>query len=110
LEYISAARNKTRYCRFLDGDYSDYPQDLTQIIARYWMIILILLLAPSSTFTGKHSMTPQQVLEVAGNNFNESFFYATFTDLGPFRAIKYEKLVALNMEDKTYGWTVENAT
>jgi hypothetical protein len=32
---------------FLDGDYSDYPQDLTQIIARYWMIILILLLAPS---------------------------------------------------------------
>jgi hypothetical protein len=29
------------------------------------------------------------------------------TDLGPFRAIKYQKLLALNMEDKTYGWTVE---
>jgi hypothetical protein len=27
--------------------------------------------------------------------------------LGPFRAIKYDKLLALNMEDKTYGWTVE---
>ena len=35
------------------------------------------------------------------------FFNARFTDLGPFRAIKYEKLLALNMEDKTYGWTVE---
>jgi hypothetical protein len=35
------------------------------------------------------------------------FFDATFTDLGPFRAIKYQKLVALQMEDKTYGWTVE---
>jgi hypothetical protein len=35
------------------------------------------------------------------------FFNATFTDLGPFRAIKYDKLLALNMEDKTYGWTVE---
>jgi hypothetical protein len=35
------------------------------------------------------------------------FFGAKFTDLGPFRAIKYDKLVALNMEDKTYGWTVE---
>lgn len=35
------------------------------------------------------------------------FFGATFTDLGPFRAIKYNKLLALNMEDKTYGWTVE---
>jgi len=35
------------------------------------------------------------------------FFRATFTDLGPFRAIKYEKLMALGMQDKTYGWTVE---
>lgn len=35
------------------------------------------------------------------------FFRATFTDLGPFRAMKYEKLLALEMEDKTYGWTVE---
>ena len=35
------------------------------------------------------------------------FFRATFTDLGPFRAIKYDKLLLLNMIDKTYGWTVE---
>jgi hypothetical protein len=35
------------------------------------------------------------------------FFGAKFTDLGPFRAIKYDKLLTLNMEDKTYGWTVE---
>ena len=35
------------------------------------------------------------------------FFGANFTDLGPFRAIKYDKLLSLQMEDKTYGWTVE---
>jgi hypothetical protein len=35
------------------------------------------------------------------------FFGARYTDLGPFRAIKYDKLLALSMEDKTYGWTVE---
>ena len=35
------------------------------------------------------------------------FFNSKFTDLGPFRAIKYHKLLALKMEDKTYGWTVE---
>ena len=34
-------------------------------------------------------------------------FRSRFTDLGPFRAIKYQKLLELNMEDKTYGWTVE---
>ena len=35
------------------------------------------------------------------------FFGSKFTDLGPFRAIRYDTLMALNMEDKTYGWTVE---
>ena len=30
-----------------------------------------------------------------------------FTDLGPFRALKYDCLLALKMKDKTYGWTVE---
>jgi len=35
------------------------------------------------------------------------FFGATYTDLGPFRAIQYDKLLSLEMEDKTYGWTVE---
>jgi hypothetical protein len=35
------------------------------------------------------------------------FFGAKYTDLGPFRAIKYKKLIQLEMEDKTYGWTVE---
>ena len=34
-------------------------------------------------------------------------FKAKFTDLGPFRAIKYDTLLELQMEDKTYGWTIE---
>jgi hypothetical protein len=34
-------------------------------------------------------------------------FGASFTDLGPFRAIRYADLLSLEMEDKTYGWTVE---
>lgn len=35
------------------------------------------------------------------------FYGARFTDLGPFRAIKFKKLLEMNMQDKTYGWTVE---
>ena len=34
-------------------------------------------------------------------------YKSEFTDLGPFRAIKYETLQALKMQDPTYGWTVE---
>ena len=35
------------------------------------------------------------------------FFGVRYTDLGPFRAIRYPQLLALNMQDKTFGWTVE---
>ena len=53
-------------------------------------------------------MTPQQIFGNWLATFLMSLFFgAKFTDLGPFRAIKYDKLLALKMEDKTYGWTVE---
>ena len=35
------------------------------------------------------------------------FLNSRFTDLGPFRAIRWTTLKKLNMGDKTYGWTVE---
>ena len=35
------------------------------------------------------------------------FYKVKYTDLGPFRAIKFDKLIELQMEDQTYGWTVE---
>jgi hypothetical protein len=35
------------------------------------------------------------------------FHKVRYSDLGPFRAIKYDKLMSLGMVDKTYGWTIE---
>ena len=35
------------------------------------------------------------------------FWGATYTDLGPFRAIRSMSLSALNMQAPTFGWTVE---
>jgi hypothetical protein len=54
------------------------------------------------------AMTPQQIFGNWLATFLMTIFFgAKYTDLGPFRAIKYEKLIQLKMEDKTYGWTVE---
>jgi hypothetical protein len=54
------------------------------------------------------AMTPQQIFgNWLATFLMRIFFNAKFTDLGPFRAIKYNKLLALHMQDKTYGWTVE---
>ena len=53
-------------------------------------------------------MTPQQVFgNWLATRLIKLFYNIKFTDLGPFRAIKYNKLIELGMVDTTYGWTVE---
>ncbi|MFT5884044.1 MAG: glycosyltransferase involved in cell wall biosynthesis [Arcticibacterium sp.] len=94
---------------FLDADYSDYPAELTDVIAPilkedYDMVI-------GSRDLGQKeagSMTPQQIFgNWLATRLIKLFFGVTYTDLGPFRAIRYQKLIDLQMEDQTYGWTVE---
>jgi glycosyltransferase involved in cell wall biosynthesis len=109
MDYIASRKQKPDIISFLDGDYSDYPEELTDIIKP---IIHdnkdFVIGARVKRLREKGSMTPQQIF----GNWLATFlmkllFSSRFTDLGPFRAIKYDKLLALHMEDKTYGWTVE---
>nr|WP_298989529.1 glycosyltransferase family 2 protein [uncultured Polaribacter sp.] len=109
LDYISKQKTKPDIIVFLDGDYSDYPEQLTEIIAPIInKDIDFVLGARVKKLRESGSMTPQQVFgNWLATFLMKLFFGAKFSDLGPFRAIKYNKLLALNMEDKTYGWTVE---
>lgn len=109
LEYIAQQEEKPEIVVFLDGDYSDYPEDLTKIIAPiltegYDMVIGARVKELRET----GSMTPQQIF---GNALAcwlmKIMFAAKYTDLGPFRAIRYASLLSLHMQDTTYGWTVE---
>jgi len=94
---------------FLDGDYSDYPEELTKIIAPIIEDNIDLVIGSRvKKLREDGAMTPQQIFgNWLATKLMSLFFNAKFTDLGPFRAIKYDKLLALNMVDKTYGWTVE---
>jgi len=109
IEYISKQNTKPKIIVFLDGDYSDYPEQLTEIIAPILKDDIDFVVgARVKKLREVGSMTPQQVFgNWLATFLMKLFFGAKFSDLGPFRAIKYEKLLALNMEDKTYGWTVE---
>jgi glycosyltransferase involved in cell wall biosynthesis len=109
LDYIAQQELKPDIVVFLDGDYSDYPEELTTIIAPILANKVDFVIgARVKQLREPGSMTPQQVF---GNwlacFLMKLFFKSKFTDLGPFRAIKYDSLMALKMEDKTYGWTVE---
>ena len=94
---------------FLDGDYSDYPEQLTQLIAPILNDKIDFVIGSRvKKYREIGPMTPQQIFGNWLATFLMTvFFGAKYTDLGPFRAIKYKKLIQLEMEDKTYGWTVE---
>ena len=109
ISYIKSQSIKPDIIVFLDGDYSDYPNELNKLIAPITNEDFDFVLgARSKKLREKGSMTIPQIF---GNWLATSlmafFFNSKFTDLGPFRAIKYNKLIDLNMKDKTYGWTVE---
>ena len=111
IAYAAAKPEATRpdIIVFLDGDYSDYPEEITKVVqpildGRAEMVI-------GSRALGEReagAMMPQQIF---GNWLATKLLHwlygAKFTDLGPFRAIKLQTLLNLDMRDRTYGWTVE---
>ena len=109
LEYIANQQVKPDIIVFLDGDYSDNPQELTKLVAPIIEHDIDLVIgARVKNLREVGSMTAPQIFgNWLATHLMALFFGATFTDLGPFRAIKYDKLLLLNMIDKTYGWTVE---
>lgn len=111
MEYISKIDPKQHpdIVVFLDGDYSDYPSELTKIVAPIIEDDIDFVVGSRvKELREDGAMTfPQIFGNALATSLMKLFFNSTFTDLGPFRAIKYDKLLALEMEDKTYGWTVE---
>ena len=109
MDYISKLESKPDIIVFLDGDYSDYPEQLLEIVDPILNNDIDFVIGSRiKRLREQGAMTPQQIF----GNWLATFlmklmFKAKFTDLGPFRAIKYQKLKSLQMEDKTYGWTVE---
>lgn len=109
INYLRSAQDTPDIVVFLDGDYSDYPEEMEKLL--YPITEENIDMVIGSRALGEReagSMMPQQVF---GNWLATSLirwlYGAHFTDLGPFRAIRYDKLLDLDMIDTTYGWTVE---
>ena len=94
---------------FLDGDYSDYPEQMDRLVDP--IIDNDADLVIGSRRLGNAApgaLTPQQRF---GNwlacGLIRLFWGVTYTDLGPFRAIRHDALRRLGMQDRAFGWTVE---
>jgi len=109
IEYLIEKGSSTDIVVFLDGDYSDHPEEMRELVKPienddYDLVI-------GSRMSGKRergALLPQAIFGNKLSAFLINMFYGVkFTDLGPFRAVKFKKLLELDMEDKTFGWTVE---
>ncbi|KHJ39707.1 undecaprenyl-phosphate mannosyltransferase [Pedobacter glucosidilyticus] len=94
---------------FLDGDFSDYPEEIPDIINPILNNKADLVIGSRALgVKEKNSMTiPQEFGNWLATKLIKWFYGVKFTDLGPFRAITWLHLQQINMQDKTYGWTVE---
>ncbi|MFZ9981487.1 MAG: glycosyltransferase family 2 protein [Cyclobacteriaceae bacterium] len=94
---------------FMDGDFADDPDDLKKIIEPIALNGADLVIG--SRVSGTRERGSLTIPQLFGNQLAGTliriFFGVRFTDLGPFRAIRLSKLVEMNLQEMTYGWTVE---
>lgn len=107
IEYVK--QNPPDVVVFLDADHSDYPEEMNMVVKPILEQGADLVIGSRALGDReKGSMTPQQVFgNWLATGLLKLFYNVRFTDLGPFRAIRFDKLMAIDMQDKTYGWTVE---
>lgn len=109
IDYLKKLSCPPEIIVFLDGDFSDFPEELPILVNPiltdgYDMVIGSRVLGKRE----KGALTPQQVVgNWIATRLMQLFYGVSYTDLGPFRAIKWTSLQKLNMRDTTYGWTIE---
>lgn len=109
LDYIAGLSVPPDIIVFLDGDYSDFPEEIPALIQPILEKDKDLVIG--SRALGQReagAMMPQQIFgNWLATTLIKGLYRYHFTDLGPFRAVRYPVLIAMNMSDTTYGWTVE---
>ena len=109
LSYVNSQPEKPDIIVFIDADYSDHPEEMPALITPITEDNMDIVIG--SRALGKREKGSMTVPQIFGNWLATSllklFYGIRFTDLGPFRAIKYSSLLALDMVDQNYGWTVE---
>jgi hypothetical protein len=94
---------------FLDGDYSDHPDEVTRLLAPIEAGVADFVVGSRIRGDAEPgAMLPQaQVGNRLACALMRWIWGARYTDLGPFRALRFIDLRALGMQDTTFGWTIE---
>ncbi len=108
-EEIDVGQGSPTIVVFVDADYSDHPDLLPQLVLPIFDGAADFVLG--SRLLGIRQPGAMPLQSIYGNKLAcflmWLLFSAKFTDLGPFRAIAYDKLCDLQMTDQNFGWTIE---
>ena len=109
MKFVAGMSIKPDIIVFIDADYSDHPEEMPLLIDPIINRNMDMVIGSRALGNKeKGSMTIQQVFgNWLATMLMKKMYKVNYTDLGPFRAIKYDKLLEINMQDITYGWTVE---
>ena len=109
MDYIAQKEDHPDIIVFLDGDYSDHPTELPSLLGPIVHEDVDMVIGSRALGDLEEgAMMPQQIFgNWLATNLIKLIYNYRFTDLGPFRAIRYTSLLSLNMQDKDFGWTVE---
>lgn len=108
IDYAKNKEQKPDVIVFLDADFSDYPEEITLLLNEVENGADMVIGNRVKHKRNKGSMMPQQIFGNWLACWLMKLLYGyKYEDLGPFRAIKFDKLIAIDMKDQTYGWTVE---
>jgi glycosyltransferase involved in cell wall biosynthesis len=109
ISYLASLESPPDILVFLDGDYSDYPEQMGEVIKPILEEDFDMVIG--SRAKGNRESGSMTIPQVFGNWLSTTLmkwiYKVEYSDLGPFRAIKWEKLKALGMVDRNYGWTIE---
>jgi len=106
---LTRLRDDVTIVLFIDADGSDDPSEIERLIAPIASGNADLVIGSRAMgVVERGALTPQQR---AGNwlatRLIRAIYHHTYTDLGPFRAIRRSLLDRIAMQDRRFGWTVE---
>ena len=109
IHYLDQKSSPPEIVVFMDADFSDHPEEMQELVKPIECGKKDFVVGSRvSERAKKGSMTPQQRLgNLMATKLIRILYGVKFSDLGPFRAIRFTSLKALNMRDQTFGWTAE---
>ncbi len=109
IDYVIEKAKPEDIVVFIDGDYSDYPEEMKNLLLPIQNNDADLVIGSRALGERESgSMTyPQRFGNWLATTLMRWIYGVSFTDLGPFRAIRFDSLIKLGMKDTNYGWTIE---